>query len=77
MKSIDNNLPVTFLYGSKSWTSKTYGYIIKECRESSYTDIKIISNAGHHIYSDNPDGFHDAVLDACKILKSDRKIFGN
>ncbi|KAL7050434.1 hypothetical protein ACKWTF_004082 [Chironomus riparius] len=73
MKNLDDNLPLTFLYGSRSWTSKTYGYILKECRgENSYTKVKIIANAGHHIYSDNPEDFHDAVLEACKTLKSNR-----
>lgn len=72
MKSIDNDLPITFLYGADSWTSKSYGYIIKQHREphNSYTDVKIIPKAGHHIYTDNPSEFHQCVMDACKILRT-------
>jgi abhydrolase domain-containing protein 4/abhydrolase domain-containing protein 5 len=76
MKSIDDNLPITFLYGADSWTSKAYGFIIQEHRSAKncYTNVKIIPNAGHHIYSDNPIEFHQCVLDACGTLQSNFKL---
>ncbi|KAG5679037.1 hypothetical protein PVAND_008638 [Polypedilum vanderplanki] len=70
LKELDKNLPLTFLYGSNSWTSKAYGYILKDHRKESYTEIKIIPEAGHHLYTDNSDEFHKAVLEASQILRS-------
>jgi abhydrolase domain-containing protein 4 len=64
------NIPVTFLYGAKSWMDNKYGEIIKESRPSCYTHIEHVSEAGHHVYADNADDFNQFTLKACKILKS-------
>lgn len=92
MKMIDDDLPITFLYGEgmeifsqvnfvinflslESWTSKQYGYIFKEHRDikfNSHTNVYIVPKAGHHIHADNPEEFHKIVLNACKILRSNR-----
>jgi pimeloyl-ACP methyl ester carboxylesterase len=77
MKSLDEHLPLTFLYGSNSWTSKAYGNILKEHRVNSYTEFKIIPQAGHHVYTDNPHDFHRAVLDAAEIKRSNLKKKSN
>ncbi len=66
------SLPITFLYGEKSWMDNKYGEIIKEARPNRYTKIVVIPFAGHHVYSDNALDFNQAVLDACKILKSEK-----
>lgn len=65
-----DTLPITFLYGEKSWMDNKYGEIIREARPNSYTKIVIIPFAGHHVYSDNALDFNQSVNEACKILKS-------
>lgn len=64
------HVPVTFLFGAKSWMNNIYGEIIKESRPNSYTHIENIENAGHHVYGDNATDFNRFVLNAGKILKS-------
>lgn len=73
MLQIQKNIPITFLYGAKSWMNNCYGPIIKESRPDSYTHIENIEHAGHHVYSDNSVDFNQFVLDACQVLKSDVK----
>lgn len=72
LTGMKSDIPITFLYGEKSWMDNKYGEIIKEARPNSYTQIVIIPFAGHHVYSDNALDFNQSVIDACKILKSER-----
>ncbi|KAG5678627.1 hypothetical protein PVAND_008283 [Polypedilum vanderplanki] len=72
-ENFPKDLPVTFLYGAKSWMDNRYGEIIKESRPNSYTHIEHVSDAGHHVYADNAEEFNKFTLDACKILKSNLK----
>lgn len=72
LKNEIDDIPITFLYGAKSWLtySNRYGAIVKEARERSYTHIESVTNAGHQVFSDNADDFNRLVIDACRILKS-------
>lgn len=72
-EGLSDDIPVTFLYGAKTWVSNQCANIIKEHRQSSYTYLKIVENAGHHIYTDNAPEFNKSILDACKILRTERK----
>lgn len=65
-----DSLPITFLYGEKSWMDNVYGDIIKKARTNSYTEVLYITDAGHHVYSDNAVEFNQYVNEASKILKS-------
>lgn len=68
---ISDNIPLTFLYGATSWMTNTYGAIIQEHRQNSYTHIESVQFAGHHVYSDNAPDFNHFVNVACKTLKSE------
>ncbi|KAG5678629.1 hypothetical protein PVAND_008285 [Polypedilum vanderplanki] len=70
MKSLHVDVPITFVYGKKSWLDYTSGYVIKESRPNSYTQIEIIENAGHKVFSDDEVEFNRLVKEACKTLKS-------
>lgn len=72
LTGIKDDIPITFLYGEKSWMDNKYGAIIKEARPNSYTHIESVPFAGHHVYSDNALDFNQFVIDACKMLKSER-----
>ncbi|KAJ6648593.1 (Lyso)-N-acylphosphatidylethanolamine lipase [Pseudolycoriella hygida] len=67
---MQDDIPITFLYGEKSWMDNKYGEIIKAARPNSYTQIEIVPYAGHHVYSDNALDFNQFVNEACKVLKS-------
>lgn len=71
VENLKDEIPVTFLYGAKSWMNNTYGEIIKESRKPTcYTHIEDIKFAGHHVYSDNAVDFNQFVNNACEVLKS-------
>jgi len=67
---ICEKIPITFLYGQKSWIDNTFGTIIKHARPSSYTHVEIIANAGHKVFSDDEKVFNRLVIEACRISKT-------
>lgn len=67
---ICHSIPMTFIYGVTSWLDNSYGQIIKESRPDSYTNVHIVDNAGHKVFSDNEHVFNRLVIDACTILKT-------
>ncbi|KAF5305110.1 hypothetical protein FQA39_LY09372 [Lamprigera yunnana] len=62
---LDKNLPITLLYGSRSWVDNSVGELIKNQRPDSYVQLQIISGAGHHVYADKADVFNKYVTGAC------------
>jgi pimeloyl-ACP methyl ester carboxylesterase len=73
-ENFPSQIPVTFIYGDKSWMNNSYGIIIKESR-NSYTHIEYVENAGHHVYADNSNDFNKYVNNACNILKTKAQSF--
>lgn len=65
IKDLDDRIPITLIYGSRSWIDSTAGDKIKEMRPNSVVNIRIINGAGHHVYADKPDIFNQYVIDAC------------
>jgi abhydrolase domain-containing protein 5 len=72
-ENFSKHIPVTFVYGDKTWMKTEYGDIIKNARSESYTRVEFVKDAGHHVYADNPEEFNSYVLEACEILKSQQK----
>lgn len=69
-ENFPSDIPVTFIYGGKTWMRTDYGEIIKDSRPESYTNIEFVEGAGHHVYADNADDFNKYALNACNFLKS-------
>ncbi|PIO55617.1 hydrolase, alpha/beta domain protein [Teladorsagia circumcincta] len=57
---IDDSVPVTFIYGSKSWIDPGPAFDI-QAQRNGYVDVQIIRGAGHHVYADAPDAFNEVV----------------
>ena len=74
VKEIDHNIPMTVLFGSRSWMDTNSGYTIKYLRERSYVDVQIIKGAGHHVYADRPTEFNNSVNLVCDKVESDCDI---
>ena len=68
VKEIDPNIPMTILFGSRTWMDTTSGYTIKYLRSGTYVDVQIIKGAGHHIYADKPQEFNEAVNGVCDMV---------
>ncbi|CAM9019589.1 hypothetical protein WICANDRAFT_32231 [Wickerhamomyces anomalus NRRL Y-366-8] len=66
LNRLPKNLKVDslFLYGDKDWMSKEAGHtLVNEINKEGLakSDYGVISNAGHHVYLDNPQDFKDSV----------------
>ncbi|XP_033214990.1 (Lyso)-N-acylphosphatidylethanolamine lipase isoform X2 [Belonocnema kinseyi] len=65
MDKLDAEIPITLIYGSRSWVDNSAGETIKQSRASSYVNVQVISGAGHHVYADKSEIFNKHVLEAC------------
>lgn len=62
---IDQSIPMSFIYGSRSWIDRGPGEYVKERRGASRVGYHIISGAGHHVYADKYHEFNELVQDIC------------
>ncbi|KAF2359188.1 Alpha/beta hydrolase fold-1 [Trinorchestia longiramus] len=60
-------VPITFLYGEKTWVWKRTGTDVQKLRSDSYVDVQIVAAAGHAVGSDQPAIFNAIVN---RVLKS-------
>ncbi|XP_063385665.1 (Lyso)-N-acylphosphatidylethanolamine lipase isoform X1 [Cydia fagiglandana] len=66
VSKLDANLPVTVLYGSRSWVDNSTAQVLADQRQSPHnTFVQVINGAGHHVYLDKPELFNKYVLEAC------------
>lgn len=70
LKELPVEIPVTIIFGNESWIDNSYGAVMKDGR-SGYTHIENIV-AGHQLFSDNAEEFNRIVIEACKVLKSQK-----
>lgn len=68
------DVPITFIYGARSWVDRHPGQIIKETRSDSFVELHVIKGAGHHVYADKCDEFNSLVLKACEASDCELKI---
>lgn len=69
---IPKHVPMTLIYGSRSWMDSGTGYHVKYLRDESYVDVQVIRGAGHHVYADKPLPFNALVSKICESV--DRNI---
>jgi len=67
------DVPMTLIYGSRSWVDNAAGNVIKASRPNSYVSAHIINQAGHHVYADKAEEFNRLVRNACRFTE-DGKI---
>ncbi|KAF7281539.1 (Lyso)-N-acylphosphatidylethanolamine lipase-like isoform X2 [Rhynchophorus ferrugineus] len=70
---LDKRIPITLLYGSRSWIDHSAEDIIKLKRSDSYFKLQVINGAGHHLYADKPEAFNQIVNDACAFTDADQR----
>ncbi|CAL4211588.1 unnamed protein product [Meganyctiphanes norvegica] len=59
--ALRKGVPITLIYGSRSWVDRDPGFQIKYNRKDSFVDVKVISGAGHHVYADRAEVFNELV----------------
>jgi len=70
INNLDEEVPITFIYGAKSWISSESGQEIKKLRPNSYVDVQEIAGAGHHVYADRPVQFNNVVNEVASFVDS-------
>lgn len=72
-----NGTPILILYGDNDWLCfpevRSYVQTLQSCGLSAR--LSIIREAGHHLYMDNPDQYHDEIHDWVQdcVLKKGKK----
>lgn len=65
---LDENVPITLIYGSRSWVDNSSSEVIKKVRPNSYVKSYIINQAGHHVYADKPEEFNSIISTTCDLV---------
>ncbi|XP_035536739.1 1-acylglycerol-3-phosphate O-acyltransferase ABHD5 [Morone saxatilis] len=65
---VQADVPISFIYGSRSSIDSDSGYAFKKTRQD--VEIRVIRGAGHYVFADQPDDFNQTVL---QILASTEK----
>ncbi|XP_064201974.1 (Lyso)-N-acylphosphatidylethanolamine lipase-like isoform X2 [Anguilla rostrata] len=53
-------LPLSLLYGGRSWIDSSTGKRVELLRPQGHTHIQVIDDASHNVYADQPDVFNRA-----------------
>lgn len=76
IRSLRIDVPVSFIYGSRSWVDCAPGYDIQQkVRPDSYVRVEVISGAGHHVYADNSEIFNALINEICDIVDSNEDCY--
>ncbi|KAF7221554.1 1-acylglycerol-3-phosphate O-acyltransferase ABHD5 [Nothobranchius furzeri] len=59
------DIPITFIYGSRSSIDSNSGYAVRKIRPD--VEIIVIRGAGHYVFADQPEDFNQTVL---RVLSS-------
>ncbi|XP_015921499.2 (Lyso)-N-acylphosphatidylethanolamine lipase [Parasteatoda tepidariorum] len=69
------DVPISFIYGSRSWIDSKSGHHICDIRADSIVEVKLIEGAGHHLYADKFRDFNKTVVSICeKVSKGSKEI---
>jgi abhydrolase domain-containing protein 5 len=68
---MQTNVPISLIFGSRSWVDSTSGEVIKRHRPNSYVNSYIIEKAGHHVFADKPEEFNKIVTEICKLPENE------
>ncbi|OXA62201.1 Abhydrolase domain-containing protein 4 [Folsomia candida] len=66
LETLDDKIPLTLIYGGKSWVDHYPAEEIVNRRPGSYVNFHML-DAGHHVYADQFESFNQIVIDACQV----------
>lgn len=73
---LDSRIPITFIYGTRSWMDNASGSIVKAQRSDSYVDIRFIHGAGHHVHAEQPKAFNACVKKIFALVETGQDMLG-
>ncbi|XP_068427656.1 (Lyso)-N-acylphosphatidylethanolamine lipase [Clinocottus analis] len=62
------SMPVTMLYGARSWMDSSSGHRVVQIRNQAPTTVILIDDASHHVYADQPEEFNRVVENICNSV---------
>ncbi|CAL8322715.1 unnamed protein product [Arctogadus glacialis] len=62
------SLPVSMLYGDRSWMTSSSGHEAARIRGQAYTRVELIKDASHHVNNDQPEIFNNMVEAICNSV---------
>ena len=71
---LDPRVPVTFIYGSRSWIDSGSGIEVESTRPESFVEVKIVQAAGHHVYADATEEFNEIIQEVSDIVDREEDI---
>ncbi|KAL3090340.1 hypothetical protein niasHS_006792 [Heterodera schachtii] len=74
---ISPSVPVTFIWGGKSWMDPGPAYEIQDRRQEAYVDVQIVTRAGHHVYADAPADFCRLLAHVSDMVDGDSDLAGS
>lgn len=69
IKQLDEQIPLTFIYGHKSIIQQVDEMELKLLRPKSYIKINVMINSGHEVYCKQFKEFNQIIKETCKIIK--------
>lgn len=64
LEELSTDVPVTFLYGSRSWIDHQPGVKIQRSKPNQF-NLHVIQGAGHHVYADQHVAFNTLIQKVC------------
>lgn len=68
------SVPISLIYGVRSWMDSSTGKKVIEARPSSYVDVHYIKRAGHHVHAEQPEEFNRVVNHICAAVDSNQDL---
>jgi pimeloyl-ACP methyl ester carboxylesterase len=66
--NLSSSVPLTFVYGARSWMDSSTGERVQELRPHSYVQVHYVRRAGHHVHADQPEAFNSVVREVCCLV---------
>ena len=66
---IDKDVPISFIFGSRTWMDQSVAEKTRMLRPESSTGVHFIKGAGHHVYADQSDAFNSKVMEICATME--------
>ena len=71
---LSRSIPLTLIYGARSWMDSSTGERVKQLRPHSYVCVHYVRRAGHHVHADQPDAFNAVVREVCFLVDRNEDI---
>ena len=66
------SIPVSFIYGDRSWMDNSTGKRVRQARPESYVAVHLVKRAGHHVHAEQPDEFNRVVNHICSAVDANQ-----